>query len=93
MATEKLNPPTIAEVHAEWAAHALRSIRNPIQIEEMRRAFFCGFGAALRAMSDAADAAATEDEGAEQIERWVREFEQFVGDLTNEHYGETPPRQ
>lgn len=72
---------TVAEQWEEFRRSTMRGVTNPVQIEEMRRGFYAGFIASISSMSQAADAFESEDEGAAQVEKWLRECQQFFVEL------------
>lgn len=73
---------TIAQAHAEWAAHVMPPNVHESQKVEMRRAFYSGFYSALHAMYDmAGESGESDDVGVTMIERPHRECRQFVANV------------
>ena len=53
---------TVAEMHAEWAKSVIPAAAGQVQRQEMERAFYCGFAAALRCATDAAHESGDDEE-------------------------------
>ena len=73
-----MNTRTIAQQWANFEKAVLPANAGPVQRQEMRRAFYGGFGAALMASVEIADAELTDEAGAAVLEGYHQECALFV---------------
>jgi hypothetical protein len=72
---------TIAQEWTEFAASVLPANAHPVQVQEMRRAFFGGVWATLCRCREISGEDISEEAGVEMLENWSQECEAFRDDM------------
>ena len=74
---------TVEQEFERWCRGTQHPGLNPIQLKEIRRAFYSGAFLILGQLWDMGDDSVSEDEGAAKLEKLFQECKKFFSDIKN----------